>query len=78
MQTTWFVRQFADLTPAQLYSMTQLRERVFVVEQNCVYLDADGADPVCTHLWAERGGSIAAYLRIVPAGVKLPSSALAA
>ena len=70
MQTTWFLREFADLTVAQLYAITQLRERVFVVEQTCVYLDADGVDPVCKHLWVERGGSIAAYLRIVPAGVK--------
>lgn len=70
MQTTWFLREFADLTVSQLYAMTQLRERVFVVEQTCAYLDADGADPMCKHLWAERGGAIAAYLRIVPAGVK--------
>lgn len=76
MQTTWFVRQFAELTAAQLYAIVQLRERVFVVEQNCVYLDADGADPVCAHLWAERGGSIAAYLRIVPAGVKYAEVAI--
>src|SRR5688572_30821366 len=47
-----------------------LRQRVFVVEQNCAYLDADGVDHVSRHLWAERGESIVAYLRIVPAGVK--------
>lgn len=70
MQTTWFVREFADLTLMQLYAITQLRERVFVVEQKCAYIDADGADPSCRHLWAERDGEVAAYLRIVPAGVK--------
>ena len=48
----------------------RLRERVFVVEQACVYLDADGVDPVSRHVWAERAGEIVAYLRIVPAGVK--------
>src|SRR5262245_46534708 len=47
-----------------------LRQRVFVVEQNCPYLDADGIDEVSRHFWAEQGGAIAAYLRIVPAGVK--------
>lgn len=72
MQTTWFVREFADLTLMQLYAITQLRERVFVVEQHCAYLDADGADLKCRHLWAERAGEVAAYLRIVPAGVKFP------
>ena len=72
MPTTWFVREFADLTLMQLYSIIQLRERVFVVEQSCAYIDADGADPACRHLWAERDGEIVAYLRVVPAGVKFP------
>lgn len=70
MPTTWFVREFAELTLEQLYAIIQLRERVFVVEQRCAYIDADGADPTCKHLWAERDGEIVAYLRVVPAGVK--------
>ena len=71
MELTWHVRTFAELTTAELYAIIALRERVFVVEQRCAYQDADGVDPVSRHLWAERGGgAIAAYLRIVPAGVK--------
>ncbi len=66
----WHEKGFSELTVSELYAITQLRERVFVVEQNCVYLDADGLDPVCRHLWAERGGALRAYLRIVPAGTK--------
>jgi len=66
----WHEKEFSGLTASELYAITQLRERVFVVEQNCVYLDADGLDPVCRHLWAERGGALRAYLRIVPAGTK--------
>lgn len=66
----WHEKGFSELTVSELYAITQLRERVFVVEQNCVYLDADGLDPVCRHLWAERGGALRAYLRIVPAKAK--------
>jgi ElaA protein len=69
---TWHLRTFAELTTGELYAIMSLRQRVFVVEQNCPYLDADGVDAACRHLWAERGGAIAAYLRIVPAGVKFP------
>jgi ElaA protein len=47
-----------------------LRQRVFVVEQNCPYLDADGADAPSRHLWAEHAGAVAAYVRIVPARLK--------
>jgi ElaA protein len=68
----WHVRTFAELTVSELYAILQLRQRVFVVEQNCVYQDADGVDHLCRHVWAQRGDAIAAYLRIVPAGVKFP------
>lgn len=72
----WHDRSFAELTTPELYAIIMLRERVFVVEQNCVYLDADGVDPVCRHLWADAAGAIHAYLRIVPAGVKYPEVAI--
>ena len=71
MAVTWRERAFDELTARELYAIMALRQRVFVVEQACAYLDADGADVASTHVWAERqGGAIAAYLRIVPAGVK--------
>lgn len=66
----WHDKGFDELTVGELYAITALRERVFVVEQNCPYLDADGLDPVCRHLWAERGGALRAYCRIVPAHTK--------
>jgi ElaA protein len=62
----WHEREFAELSVDELYALVMLRERVFVVEQNCVYLDADGLDPACRHLWARRGARIVAYCRIVP------------
>jgi ElaA protein len=69
----WIDRAFGDLSAIDLYAITALRERVFIVEQKCVYLDADGHDPQCRHVWAEtRDHAIHAYLRIVPAGVKYP------
>ena len=66
----------ARLTPAELYAICALRQRVFVVEQSCVYVDADGYDPPSRHLWAEREGVLHAYLRIVPAGVKFAEVSL--
>ncbi|MEZ4235330.1 MAG: hypothetical protein R3F59_04055 [Myxococcota bacterium] len=55
-----------------LYDALMLRQRVFVVEQTCVYLDADGRDPQAHHLLGLRDGRVAAYLRAFapdPAGV---------
>jgi ElaA protein len=67
---SWHDKSFAELTVHELYAIVALRERVFIVEQNCPYLDADGYDPASRHLWVSDGASIRAYLRIVPAGVK--------
>jgi ElaA protein len=46
------------------------REAVFVVEQDCAFLDADGSDPDCWHLVGRKGREMAAYCRIVPPGLK--------
>lgn len=71
MNLRWIDRAFSDLSAIDLYAILALRERVFVVEQNCAYQDADGYDQQSHHVWAEAPDhSIHAYLRIVPAGVK--------
>lgn len=69
----WIDRAFGELSAIDLYAITALRERVFIVEQQCTYLDADGHDPHCRHVWAETPDhAIHAYLRLVPAGLKYP------
>jgi ElaA protein len=70
VERVWFDRAFDELTARELYRIVELRERVFVVEQACIYLDADGYDLAARHVWAESGDRVDAYLRIVPAGVK--------
>ena len=41
------------------------RQEVFVVEQTCPYLDADGADARALHLWASDDTTpVLAYLRV--------------
>jgi ElaA protein len=65
----WYDRSFAELTTTELYAIIALRERVFVIEQACLFLECDGVDPVSRHVWADDGG-IHAYLRVVPAGAR--------
>nr|HEX4318200.1 GNAT family N-acetyltransferase [Kofleriaceae bacterium] len=76
MELAWHDRAFDDLTVRELYAIIELRERVFVVEQACVYLDADGLDPRCRHVWAAAGDAVHAYLRYVPAGARYAEAAL--
>ena len=66
----WTFLHFNELTATQWYEISAARETVFIVEQKCAFLDADGADIACWHLVGKVGSKIAAYCRIVPPGLK--------
>lgn len=63
------VKPFLELSAPELYDILRLRSEVFVVEQNCVFLDQDDKDQYCQHLSLFSDGKLAAYSRLVPAGV---------
>lgn len=54
----------------------QLRQQVFMIEQNCLYEDIDGMDPDCLHLMHGQDDELIAYLRIVPPGLHFKNPAL--
>lgn len=66
------VKAFKDLSVEELYEILQLRETVFVVEQNCIYQDIDELDKQCFHLFTRDKNAlkIIAYARLVPASLK--------
>jgi ElaA protein len=64
---------FGELSAADLYRALMLRQMVFVVEQSCPYLDADGLDEVGIHgLGRDQTGSLVAVARILPPGSRFP------
>jgi ElaA protein len=69
MQLNWVLKEFDELTTTELYTIMQLRNEVFVVEQNCVYQDADGKDQRSLHFCGWDRGMLAAYTRIIPPGI---------
>ena len=60
---------YTDLNAEELYTAMQLRQEVFVVEQNCPYLDADGKDQYGYHLFLYEEDQLKAYARLLPEGV---------
>ena len=56
-----------EIAPRTLYRILALRSEVFVVEQDCVYLDLDGRDlePDARQVWIERDGEVIATLRLL-------------
>jgi ElaA protein len=67
------VAGFAGLDALTAYRLWALRSAVFVVEQDCPYLDLDGRDlePLTRHLWVEQDGGPVATLRLLDDGVAL-------
>ncbi len=71
----WTLKPFQDLSLEELYDFGQLRQEVFIVEQNCPYLDFDGKDADCYHLLGHQGATLVAYARIVPPGISYSNAA---
>ncbi|MFP2927307.1 GNAT family N-acetyltransferase [Pyxidicoccus sp. 3LG] len=73
---SWQWKTFRELTLDELYALLALRQEVFVVEQRSIYQDVDGLDGAAHHLLAYEDADgtpfLAAYLRILPPGVKFP------
>ncbi|MGZ5262699.1 MAG: GNAT family N-acetyltransferase [Kaistella sp.] len=72
----WKVKTFSQLSTEELYEILKIRQEVFIVEQTCYYLDADGYDEKAVHVWAEKDGEIAAYCRIFDQGIKYPEASI--
>jgi ElaA protein len=65
----WVLKTYHQLTLDELYAILQLRAEVFIVEQNCPYLDLDNKDSKSYHLLGWEDNFLAAYTRILPAGL---------
>ena len=68
-KTEWICKRFDDLTAAEMYSILQLRQQVFVIEQQCIYQDCDDRDAISFHNMGMRDGTLIAYSRLIPPGI---------
>ncbi|MEE1053620.1 MAG: GNAT family N-acetyltransferase [Acutalibacteraceae bacterium] len=59
------VKRFNELTPDELYDILKLRVSVFVVEQNCPYMELDDLDKSALHIYLKDEDGIQAYLRVM-------------
>lgn len=76
MEIQWKIKSFENLSANELYDILRLRSAIFVVEQNCVYLDLDGKDKVALHLFGEFEGKIVAYSRLFKAGITFDNASI--
>lgn len=66
---SWSVKKFDELSVHELYSILQLRNIVFAIEQNCVYPDMDDKDQLAYHIMCWQEKELVAYSRIIAPGI---------
>ncbi|MFD2247167.1 GNAT family N-acetyltransferase [Pontibacter ruber] len=76
MALTKICKAFNELSANELYDMLRVRSEVFVVEQNCVFLDMDDKDQLCHHILFYQDGTLVATARLVPPGVSYPEMSI--
>ena len=76
LPSDWRWKKFSELNVYELYAVLELRAKVFVVEQQCVYLDCDRLDFDSWHLSGYVDQRLVAYLRVLPPGLKFAEPAL--
>ncbi len=64
------IQTFEALSINELYAILQLRNEVFIVEQNCPYLDLDDSDQECHHISIYDNDVLVAYSRVFKPGDK--------
>ena len=72
----WTCKTFKELTVHELYAILQLRNEVFVLEQNCPYQDADNKDQKSWHFCGWLGETLVAYVRLLPPGVSFTETSI--
>lgn len=65
----WKIKKFNELSVEELYKILGLRNEIFIIEQECIYLDCDNKDFKSYHLFLEENDEVIAYLRILEKGV---------
>lgn len=71
------VKYFDELGLREYHELLKLRCSVFVVEQESPYQEVDDADLEALHLYfRDEDGALAAYARVLPAGVTHPTASI--
>ena len=61
---------FDTISKEELYDVLSLRQRVFIIEQDCFYEDLDYSDQDANHLLLYQDNKLIGYSRVFPPGIK--------
>ncbi|SFB29184.1 GNAT family N-acetyltransferase [Clostridium frigidicarnis] len=63
------IKKFKELNIEELYQILKARNEVFIVEQECPYLDCDDKDKNSYHMFFMEDDKLASYVRILGKGI---------
>ena len=69
-------RNFNSISKDELYDVLSLRQRVFIIEQDCFYEDLDYSDQDANHLLLYEDNKLIAYSRVFPPGIKYDAASI--
>jgi len=67
---------FNSISKDELYDVLSLRQRVFIIEQDCFYEDLDYSDQDANHLLLYKDNKLIAYSRVFPPGIKYDAASI--
>ena len=67
---------FDTISKEELYDVLSLRQRVFIIEQDCFYEDLDYSDQVANHLLLYKDNKLIGYSRVFPPGIKYDAASI--
>lgn len=71
--TQFWIKHYNELTTTEFHDVLELRIRIFILEQNCPYLELDGKDKEAYHvIGRDETGKVIATSRILPPGISYP------
>ena len=67
---------FDTIYKEELYDVLSLRQRVFIIEQDCFYEDLDYSDQDANHLLLYKDNKLIGYSRVFPPGIKYDAASI--
>lgn len=68
----WKIKHFSELSALEWHDIAKIRMEIFIIEQNCIYLDLDNKDLDAYHIFGEYNGEIVAYARLLDKNITFP------
>ena len=75
-KTRFIWHSFDSISKEQLYDVLSLRQRVFIIEQDCFYEDLDYSDQDANHLLLYKDNKLIGYSRAFSPGIKYDAASI--